>query len=203
VPDLSLQQLLLRLTGVLLVSAVHGFILTLVARRLGDSGPEHDGRLTLNPFQHLAPLGALGMLFYTLGWIKPLAVDPRRFRQPRIGALLLALSGVLGTLTFTLLLSLARPMLFRVLPEGIAFGTLQLVDTTIGLSVWFTLLNLVPVPPLTGGYLLIALEPAWLRRLHPNYLPLKLALAALIITGVAASLLEPLYLPLSRLLLGG
>ncbi|MEX2536809.1 MAG: site-2 protease family protein [Trueperaceae bacterium] len=201
-PDFTLQQLLLRIAAILLITAVHGFALTLAARFLGDRGPEYDGRLTLNPFQQIDLLGGLAMLFFSLGWIRPLRVDSREFRRPRRDALLLTLFGQVATLLFVLLLSIIRPLAFTTLPETFAFGVLPLLNTTISLGIWFTVLNLVPLPPLTGGYLLQAIEPTLLDSVRRYELVFKLAIAALILTGVAESVLVPLYRPISRLVLG-
>ena len=62
--DLSFHQLLIRAGACILITSIYGFVLAALARGLGDSGPQSDGRLTINPIDHLDVLGAaaLGVL---------------------------------------------------------------------------------------------------------------------------------------------
>ena len=52
---------------------------------LGDPGPRHDGRLTFNPFAHLDILGGISAVLFSVGWIKPIAIDPAELRPGRAG----------------------------------------------------------------------------------------------------------------------
>ena len=74
--DLSLQQYVLRLCAILVIAPVHGAAIAATARALGDQGPQHDGRLTLNPLVHLDILGTISGVLFAIGWIKPIAIDP-------------------------------------------------------------------------------------------------------------------------------
>lgn len=200
--DFTLQQLLLRLAAILLITAVHGYVLTLVARSLGDRGPEYDGRLTLNPVPHLDVIGTLTLLFFSLGWIKPIAVDPQQLRKPRRDLMILTVAGLSATIAFALMLRFARPIVFTTLPDSLAFGTVALLNTTVTLSTWFVILNALPLLPLTGGYLLLAIQPVWLEPLQRYELVIKLILGLLIVTGVAAHTLSPIYQIAARYIQG-
>ncbi|HXA26387.1 MAG TPA: site-2 protease family protein, partial [Acetobacteraceae bacterium] len=78
--DLTLQQVVLRIGAVLLIASVHGFAVAATACAMGDAGPRYDGRLGLSPLRHVDPIGGLLVVLFTVGWIRPVAVDPGGLR---------------------------------------------------------------------------------------------------------------------------
>ena len=76
-----------------MVISVHEFAHAWMANRLGDPSAKFVGRLTLNPFAHLDPLGTLMILFFGFGWGKPVPIDPRYFKNQRRDTALVALAG--------------------------------------------------------------------------------------------------------------
>ena len=155
------------LLGIICHEVAHGW----VASRLGDPTAKTLGRLTLNPIKHLDPSGlmvfvvtAISPLPFTIGWAKPVPVQPRFFKNPRAGMMLVALAGpatnillALGfTLIFRLLLGLLSPY------EQMSLTTaILLTMSAIGVMVNCTLavFNLMPVPPLDGGHIAAGLMP--------------------------------------------
>lgn len=145
--------------SVVLHEVAHGFM----ARALGDRTAEHMGRLTLNPLKHLDPIGSvlLPLLLYfanapfLFGYAKPVPYDPRNLSDRTYGPSKVALAGPLTNI----LLALLAAAVFRI-------GGLD-VDTTMGVLmgyvIWINLMlavfNLIPVPPLDGHWLLLALLP--------------------------------------------
>ena len=83
-------------------------------------------------------------------------------------------------------------------PSTLTFG---LIETIGQLGIWFALINLFPLPPLTGSHLLTALVPAageFMRRYHIYF---ALVLTALSATGLITSALEPLYRVVAEIIL--
>ena len=201
--DFSLQQLVLRLCALLFIVAVHGLAVAAVAVALGDPGPRQDGRLTLNPFAHLDILGGVSALLFSVGWIRPIAIDPAKLRPGRAGLALAVIAGAAATLLSALALRLLRPMVLPLLPDTASALAFALVDMTGKLSVWFALLNLLPVPSLTGSHLLMIAMPQcgdWIAKLQPFAAVLLAVLAA---TGWVTGLLAPAYRVLAGPILGG
>jgi Zn-dependent protease len=96
-----------------------------------------------------------------------------------------------------------RPFLLPVLPDTASVTAFALIEVVGELSVWFALINILPLPPLTGAHLLVAVAPACERligRIAP-YAGLMLALVAA--TGMFAKTLGPGYRILSRWIMGG
>jgi Zn-dependent protease len=191
--DLTLSQLIMRLCAVLFISALQGAAMAAAACVLGDQGPRHEGRLTLNPLRHVDMLGGLVALVFSIGWARWIAIDPRELRHGRIDLVLVIIAGLAAILMGVLALRLARPWLLPFLPDTAAATSFELIRTTIELGVWFSVLGLVPIPPLPGGQLAVALAPSLGDRLQQAQLLLGLIPAALIITGVVMRALDPLF----------
>ena len=72
----------------------HGF----VAYKLGDRTAKQSGRLTLNPLAHIDPFGSMLLLLIGFGWAKPVPVDSRYFKNPKVGMSITALAGPVANL---------------------------------------------------------------------------------------------------------
>ena len=102
----SLQKYMILIPAVLIALMFHELAHGLVAYWLGDDTAKRAGRLTLNPLDHLDPLGTLCMIFFGFGWAKPVPVNTSRFRHRKVGMALTALAGPLANflLSFVLIL---------------------------------------------------------------------------------------------------
>lgn len=181
--DLSLQQMLFRVAAIVLVSGVHGFALAGVARLLGDPGPAHDGRLTPNPFAHLAVFGVVGAIAVRMGWIRPMDIDARALRGGRIGLVLCVIAS-LAVLPVVAALALAlRPMAAGISDPLLARYAILLLASFAEIAVWTAIFNLVPLPPLTGGHLLAAVVPGAAAAIARQDTIVSLGLAALLLLG--------------------
>jgi Zn-dependent protease len=177
VGDLTVQHVVLRIFSVLLIASVHGFVIAALAEAFGDAGPRHDDRLRFSPWRHADPVGGLLVVLFTLGWIRPIAIDPRigRLKLPAI-----VLGASCTTLALGVLPRLIRPFVLNLLPDTAAATFFVFVETLGQLCVSFTLFNLLPIPVLTGQHFLVALFPdrrdAFTRPRFPSRSRLPLAL---------------------------
>jgi Zn-dependent protease len=197
--DYSLPQLVLRLLAYVFIAAVHGFSVAATAYALGDKGPRYDGRLRVSPLAHLDVIGTLSGVLFSTGWIRPVAIDPDKlhFRGhaiPRLGLLLVVMAATATTLASAAALVRIRPLVLPLLSSD-TFSTtaFALIEIVAEQSLWFALVNLVPLPPLTGAHILTAINPAWRRvivRLAPYGAAAIVVLAAF---RVPARLIGPLY----------
>jgi Zn-dependent protease len=163
------------LLAVTLHEVAHGFI----AERMGDPTARLLGRLSLNPVKHLDPIGTIALLVFGFGWARPVPVNANNLRNTKTDMIWVALAGP----TANLLLALFSALLLRV----IVYIAAMLPETSsmlpmikpIGLMAAFglyinvilCLFNLMPIPPLDGGRVLMGVLPErqsqMLRRVEP------------------------------------
>lgn len=165
--DLSFLQILARAFATGIVLMVMGFSLAGAARLLGDRGVAYDGKLTLNPLVHIDIFAFLAGIAGRVGWVRHIPIDPEKCRGGRLGPVLAAIAAMIATLVFARLILYALPWVATSWPASSA----GFVDSTIreiaNITAWTLALNVIPVPPLLGGYLLQAVAPpahAWLVR---------------------------------------
>ena len=167
--DLSFLQILARALAATAVLTVMGFSLAAAARLLGDRGVVYDRKVTLNPLVHVDFFGLLGGIAGRIGWIRPVMIDPAKCRGRRLGPLLAAIASMAAVFVFCRLVLLALPWVATSWPASSA----GFVDSTIReiatIGAWTLAINIIPVPPLLGGYLLQAVAPqahSWLVKRH-------------------------------------
>ena len=90
---MSWEIALFLLPGLIVGLTVHEFAHAISAKWLGDRNPERMGRVSLNPFRHLSPLGTLALFVLGFGWGKPVEVNLYNFKKPKLYYLLSSLAG--------------------------------------------------------------------------------------------------------------
>jgi Zn-dependent protease len=200
--NFTLSQLLMRTCAVLLISALQGFAIAMAAGALGDAGPKHDGRLTIDPLRQVDLLGGAVALIFAVGWGRWVAIDPQKLRHGRFDLLLVVVAGFAAIVVGVLALRFGRPFLLLLLPDTAAAAAFVLIQTIIELGLWFALLSLLPLPPLSGGHLLVAIMPKLRERLPGLQFFLGLILAALVAIGVVTDALDPAFRFLMSMVLG-
>lgn len=201
--DLTLSQVVLRLFTFVFIAGVHSLTVAATASVLGDPGPRYDGRLRLNPFIHIDLLGLVSGVLTLVGWSKPVAVDPAKLHMGRFGLVLVVIAASAATLMAVLALQLVRPWLLPLLGDSTSVAAFALIETVSELGTWFALINLLPIPPLTGSHVLIALVPQIRGPVERLQFFAGLALLGLSATGIVTRLLAPAQRELARFVLGG
>jgi uncharacterized membrane protein YfcA len=123
-------------------------------------------------------------------------------RHGRIDLVVVVFAGFAAILLGVLGLRIVRPFLLPLLPDTVAASAFTLIQTIIELGLWSALLGLLPLPPLAGGHLLIAIMPELRERLPRVALFLGLIVAALVAAGVVTRVLDPAFRILMVLVLG-
>jgi len=163
-----------------------------MALKLGDDTAQKLGRLTLNPLKHIDLFGSIilpailiipGLLNpalrspFLIGWAKPVPYDPRRLRDPRTGAALIALAGPATNIVlaiifgiFSWLIPLDHATKTQIINEfiqqgNVAFSNYLLINIFIStliiiyINLLLAIFNLIPIPPLDGSKLLFYFLP--------------------------------------------
>lgn len=143
------------LIGIALVIAlsVHEFSHAWMAVRRGDPTPKYAGRLTLNPMAHLDPLGTLMIFLVHFGWGKPVPINQNNLRNPRWDMLLVAIAGPLSNFLLALISAFFMKIFWQ------TPGLFDFFAILTQLNVILLVFNLLPIPPLDGSKVLLALFP--------------------------------------------
>lgn len=182
--NLTVDALVSRLVAMLFFSAVLGFLTAMLARFLGDRRPQFAGRLTLNPFTHLAVSGALLAAFFGVGWVRTMPFDAGKNRFGAAGVLAAALSGLVLTLLTIPLIDLLRSLAVSTLPQTGGYAVVYAMMQYQEVALASCLLGLLPLPGLACGALWPALWPGREKRIE-RMEPVALAgVAAIVVAGV-------------------
>ncbi|MDP2322106.1 MAG: site-2 protease family protein [Acidobacteriota bacterium] len=184
--------------------SVHEAAHAWAAFRLGDRTAQQLGRLSLNPAVHIDPIGTLlfpAIAIFTglplIGWAKPVPVDTRFLQHPKRDFALIAAAGP----SSNVLMAIIGAVLLAIIP-GVAPGDIagravmtplfMLLEWFVIINVLLALFNMVPVPPLDGGNVLMGVLPHAGARIVEQMRPYGfIILYALMLTGALGTLLGP------------
>jgi len=158
--NFNMLEFLMSMSALVVCITIHEFAHAYSAYRAGDNTPKVQGRLSLNPIDHLDPIGTIMMIMssisgFGIGWGKPVQVNPYNFKHPRWDNLRVSLWGPLSNILTALVVGIALRLTVTHVPPNVAMFLFYLVAISIGLAVF----NLIPISPLDGSHILSALLP--------------------------------------------
>ena len=204
-------DLVLSVPAVLLAITVHEFGHAFAAYKLGDDTPLRQGRLSLNPFDHVDPLGLAMLLFAHIGWGKPVQIDPRNYNRnisvekadaivSFAGPLMNFITAIIFALIYCAIVKFAGAV-FVMSKIGIIIISIiiYIITMNIGLGVF----NLIPLPPLDGSKIFLPILPhnakSWFIEHEQTFYFIFLIIW---ITGIAGKLISPIIGWMTNQILG-
>lgn len=197
-----IQKIIIWALPVLFAITVHEVAHGWVALQFGDRTAQMMGRLTLNPVKHIDPVGTIlvpvillmfgGFMF---GWAKPVPVTYQNLRKPKSDMAWVALAGPASNLVMAVIWAFVTKLGVILFQSGITMGEPMLYMGVAGvlINTMLMMLNLLPLPPLDGGRILVSLLPgplAWqVSRIEPYGF---FILIGLIYFGILSMILLPL-----------
>jgi Zn-dependent protease len=206
-PSIDFVQLFIAFIVLLFSLTVHEMAHAWTADRLGDPTARQLGRVSLNPMVHADPIGTvlfplIAMLTSVpiIGWAKPVPVNARYLRHPRRDFVWVAAAGPASNLV----LAVVASVLLGVLPvspvvlgePNLTAPIASLLTRAVLLNVLLAVFNMLPIPPLDGGNVLIGLLPTRFGRAFERLRPYGfLMLYALLFTkGYDYLVLRPSFI---------
>ena len=197
----ELFSLLLSIPGVLLAITFHEFAHGFAAYKLGDNTAKNEGRLSLNPLDHLDPIGTLMLLFAGFGWGKPVHVNPTQYTRKismEKGEAIVSFAGPLTNIVLAFLLGLIYGVLIKFASVTFLLSTVGnviklMLASAIVVNIGLGVFNLIPLPPLDGSKIIMPFLPynakQWFRN---NEQIFYIVFVVIWITGIASIIISPL-----------
>ncbi len=162
-----LYSLLISVPGVLIAITFHEFAHAFVADKLGDDTARREGRLSLNPLDHLDPIGTVLLLFAGFGWGKPVHVNPRNYTRKMSmekGEALVSIAGPLMNFILAIIFAIIYYGIvkfagFTFLISSTGEIVIDLISAAVSINVGLGLFNLIPLPPLDGSKVIMPFLP--------------------------------------------
>jgi Zn-dependent protease len=191
----SLEEIPYVAIALMIAFTVHEFAHAWVAYKFGDPTAQRQGRLTLNPIQHLDPLGTILIFIAGFGWARPVPVNRFMFKNPRLAGVLVSVAGPVSNL---LLVVLAFAIWYTFIALGLAAGVpeffLDFLNIFIGLNAMLFVFNLLPFPPLDGYRIIEDLAPANIRAKLTQYETYgSIIFLILVITPLDQYTIQPIF----------
>lgn len=159
----KLIEMAIRAAACLFCIVFHELCHGLAALWMGDDTARRSGRLSLNPLKHIDLVGLVLLITAGFGWAKPVSVDMRKFRRPKLGMALTALAGPASNGLLALLFTpgyAAALVWYQISGSTAAYYLAVFLLTVVSLSIGLMVFNLIPIPPLDGSKVLFSVLPS-------------------------------------------
>jgi Zn-dependent protease len=197
----TIQKIAIYVIPLIFAITVHEYAHGYVAYKNGDPTAKFLGRLTLNPINHIDPIGTvlfplIGIIFggFIFGWAKPVPVNFGNLRNPKRDMLWVSLAGPGANFAMALIWALILKFSNQLPTSYFAFPLSLMSQAGISINISLMLLNLIPILPLDGGRILFSLLPRAQALKYSKIEPYGMwILILLIITGALFMIIRPFY----------
>lgn len=169
-PELTIvQKITVWVLPILFAITIHEVAHGWVALKLGDPTAKFLGRLSLNPFKHMDPMGTviLPLILLSLGgiifgWAKPIPINQQNLRNPKRDMAFVALAGPLSNLLMAIIWLFIAKLGILIAPWTKDASSLFILMGQAGIVINIVLLvlNLIPIPPLDGSRVISSILPS-------------------------------------------
>ena len=189
---------------IILAITVHEAAHAFAADALGDNTARQLGRVSLNPFRHIDPLGTVVLPLFMLattgfmfGWAKPVPVQFGRLNKPQRDMALVGGAGPASNLVMAVCWGLLLKLSLQFSSAGVPMLVLQqMAQVGVSINLVLMILNMLPVPPLDGSRVLVGfltpVNAVKYLQLERHSMLIMIGLVVLMYTGALGALLIPL-----------
>ena len=194
-------DLILSVPAVLIAITVHECGHAIAAYKLGDDTAYRQGRISLNPLDHIDPLGLAMLLFAHIGWGKPVQVDPRNYNRNisvEKADAIVSIAGPAINLILAFIFTLIYFAIYKfagtiIYTSTIGYIVMQMIMYIITINIGLGIFNLIPLPPLDGSKVIKPFLSYNLKTWFENREGIFYVIfIALWITGIAGIIISPI-----------
>lgn len=156
------------IVAIIFAVSVHEFSHAWMADRLGDPTARLMGRLTLNPLKHFDLVGTLSLIFFHIGWGKPVPFNPDNLKYPKRDSALIGLAGPLSNLLTAIVFAVPLKYLQNTGFEQLPIH--ELMGSIFAVSILLFSLNILPFPPFDGSKIIGILIPHRFQYAYERYM---------------------------------
>lgn len=196
----SLIYLLFSAPGVLIAITFHEYAHGFAAYKLGDTTAKDEGRLSLNPKDHLDPIGTIMLLLAGFGWGKPVHVNPRNYTRKismEKGEAIVSAAGPIMNLLLALIFTLIYYAIYKFagfsfMTSTVGYVIMTIISYTVTINIGLGVFNLIPLPPLDGSKIIMPILPWKAKEWFVNNEQIFYIIFIIIfITGMAGTIITP------------
>ncbi len=209
-PEYIIRQIIVSAVPILIAIILHEVSHGFVANKLGDPTAKMMGRLTLNPVAHIDLFGTIIMPLillvstggqFVFGYAKPVPINPYNFRNPKRDMAISAAGGPLMNFFIALVSVIILKYLIIPLAGGASEEVIvkiikpmgMMFNASIQINIVLAAFNLIPIPPLDGGRVLMGFLPERQAHALGKVEPFGMIIVlVLLVTGMASVVITPL-----------
>lgn len=178
-------NIILKIPAVLVAFTFHEFAHAKVADKLGDKTARFQGRLNLNPLNHIDPMGAIALLLLGFGWAKPVQTNPSAYKNRYKDDLKVSIAGPLANLAVAFIGLIVYRVFVRyayvILPNQYYMVIAMMLKYIYVFNVSLFVFNMLPIPGFDGAHVLMDLFPSKMNKIYYKIAQYEIPIVALVI----------------------
>ncbi|MBB6624343.1 site-2 protease family protein [Clostridium gasigenes] len=159
----KLLDIIFTIPAILIAFTVQGYAKAKMADKLGDKTPRFQGRVSLNPIDHIDPMGFLMIIICGFGWTKPLDTNPNAYKRGQKDAIKVTVAGPLANLLVgfvgSFIFIFFIYILGNMMPESMYMVASNMLRSIVLINISLFVFNLLPLPGLAGFEIMKNLWP--------------------------------------------
>lgn len=160
---------ILLIPGILIGFTFHEYAHALMADKLGDKTPRFQGRLTLNPFVHIDPIGFIMIILIGFGWAKPVETNPSAFKKYYKDDLKVSIAGPIANLVVAFVMAIFTAILFKYQnTSNLLSIVFSIFLEALNVNCMLFVINLIPIPGFDGFHILRDLFPKFFYKISDS-----------------------------------